>query len=121
MEAVDLKTRIDDLNRLVLEGKIMDAFERYYAENVVMQENEQEPTVGKAANRAREKQFLDSLVDFRGAEVKSVAVDEERDVTMVEWFYDYTHREWGQRTYQQVSVQRWEDGQIVHERFYYGS
>ena len=121
MEAVDLKARIDDLNRLVLEGKIMEAFEQYYAEDVVMQENELEPTVGKTANRSREQQFLDDLVAFRGAEVKSAAVDEERGVTMVEWFYDYTHREWGERTYHQVSVQRWEDGQIVHERFYYGS
>lgn len=121
METVDLKASIEDLNRLVLEGEIMEAFEQYYAEDVVMQENELEPTVGKAANRAREEQFLNDVLAFRGAEVKSVAVDEERGRTMVEWFYDYTHRAWGERTYHQVSVQDWRDGQIVRERFYYGN
>ena len=117
----DLRACIEDLNRLVLEGRILEAFETYYAEEVVMQENELPPTVGKAANRAREQQFLDDLIAFRGAEVKAVAVDRARGVTFVEWFYDYTHREWGERTYHQVSVQRWKEGQIVHERFYYGS
>ena len=84
-----------------------------------MQENEQPPTVGKDANREREKRFLANVTEFRGAEVKAVAVGD--NVTMVEWFFDYTHKEWGKKTYHQVAVQRWKDGKIVHERFYYGS
>jgi len=40
---------------------------------------------------------------------------------MVEWFFDYTHKDWGRRAYHQVSVQRWKNGKIVNERFYYGS
>ena len=82
---------------------------------------QQKVIITPVGRRASHPQFLDDLVDFRGAEVKSVAVDAERGVTMVEWFYDYTHRAWGERRYQQVSVQRWEDGQIVYEQFYYGS
>lgn len=115
----DLKARVEGLNRMVKEGKILEAIDKYYAENVVMQENEQPATKGKAANRAREEEFLANVVEFRGAEVKAVAVGD--NVTMVEWFYDYTHKEWGKRVYHQVAVQRWENGQIVHERFYYGS
>ncbi len=117
--AIDLKARVEDLNRMILEGQILEAIDKHYADDVVMQENEQPPTVGKAANRAREAEFLANLVEFRGAEVKAVTVGE--GVTMVEWFFDYTHAAWGDRTYHQVSVQHWEDGQIIHERFYYGS
>jgi hypothetical protein len=40
-------------------------------------------------------------------------------VTMVEWKFDYTHEDWGVRDYKQVSVQEWEDGKIVKEKFYY--
>ena len=116
---LDLKARIEDLNQMVLEGQVLEAFDKYYADGVVMQENELPPTIGKVANRAREEAFMANLVEFRGAEVKAVTVGD--GVTMVEWFYDYTHAAWGERTYHQVSVQRWEDGQIVHERFYYGS
>ena len=44
----------NDLVHLVTSGKLMDAFEKYYDEGVVMQENRKEPMVGKDANRARE-------------------------------------------------------------------
>ncbi len=113
------KELVEDLNSMILKGQIMEAFEKHYHEDVVMQENEQTPTIGKAANREREKQFLVDLVEFRGAEVKAVAVGD--NVSMVEWFFDYTHKEWGKKTYHQVAVQRWKDGKIVQERFYYGS
>jgi hypothetical protein len=116
---MNLRESVNDLNSMILKGQIVEAFEKYYDDNIVMQENEQPPTIGKEANREREKQFLANLVEFRGAEVKAVAVGE--DVTMVEWFYDYTHKEWGKVTHDQVSVQHWKDGRIVHERFYYGS
>jgi SnoaL-like polyketide cyclase. len=115
---MNLKNSIEDLNSMTLKGQILEAFEKYYADDVVMQENEQPPTVGKDTNREREKEFLANVTEFRGAEVKAVAVGD--DVTMVEWFFDYTHKEWGKKTYHQVAVQRWKDGKIVHERFYYG-
>ena len=114
-----LRELVEDLNSMILEGRALEAFEKYYAEDVVMQENELPPTIGKAANREREKEFFSNLVELRGADVKAVAVGD--GVTMVEWFFDYTHKEWGRRTYHQVAVQRWKDGKIVHERFYYGS
>ncbi len=114
-----LKKSVEDLNTMVLKGQILEAFEKYYADDVVMQENEQPPTAGKDANREREKQFLANLAEFRGAEVKAVTVGD--NITMVEWFYDYTHKEWGKITHHQVAVQRWKDGKIIHERFYYGS
>ncbi len=116
---MNLKESVAELNSLILDGRALEAFEKYYAEDVVMQENELPPTVGKDANRKRENEFFSNLVEFRGAEVKAVAVGD--GVTMVEWYFDYTHKEWGKRTYHQVAVQRWEDGKIIHERFYYGS
>lgn len=119
LTASELRANIDELNQSILENRMMEGFDRFYADNVVQQENEQEPVVGKEANRTRELEWLDNVTEFRGAEVKSVAVDEENQITMVEWFLDYTHREWGDVTTHQVSRQQWDGGQIVHERFYY--
>ena len=116
---MSLKELVEDLNSMILKGQILEAFEKYYGDDVVMQENEHPPTVGKDSNIEREKQFLANVTEFRGAEVKAVAVGD--NVTMVEWFVDYTHKEWGKKTYHQVGVQRWKDGKIIHERFYYGS
>ena len=114
-----LLEKITHLNNLVLQVKAMEAFELYYDENVSMQENETEPTVGKEANRQREIEFFSNVTEFRGAEVLNVGVNE--NVTMVEWRYDYTHKDWGPRNYKQVSVQVWANGKIVSEKFYYAS
>lgn len=117
--STDLKVTFEDIKNKVLQGKAMDVFEQYYADDVVMQENDNPPTVGKVANRQRELEFFSKLTEFRGAEVKSVAYGD--DVIISEWFLDYTHADWGKRTYDQVSVQKWKDGKVVYERFYYAS
>jgi len=116
---LDLKATFEDIKTLVLQGKAMEAFEKYYGEDVVMQENETPATTSKAANRQRELEFFSKVVEFRSAEVKSVAYGD--DVIISEWFVDYTHADWGKVTHDQVSVQKWKDGKVVHERFYYGS
>jgi hypothetical protein len=118
MSQSDLVNKVNDLNKLILEGKAMDGFEKYYDETVSMQENDAPPMVGKSANREREIQFFGSITEFRGAKVLSVAA--AADKTYVEWFFDYTHKDWGKRTYHQVAVQTWRDGKIVNEKFYYG-
>lgn len=115
----DLKANFEDIKSLVLQGKAMEAFEKYYAEDVVMQENETPATVGKAANRDRELDFFDQVTEFRGMELKAVAYGE--DLIISEWFVDYTHAEWGKVTHDQVSVSRWKDGKIVHDRYYYAT
>jgi hypothetical protein len=111
--------KITDLNTLVLQGRTMEAFETYYHEDVVMQENQLEPTIGKAANRSREEAFLAAVTEFRKGVPLHVTVGE--NVTAVVWQYDYTHKDWGARNYTQVSVQQWKDGQIIHEQFFYAN
>jgi hypothetical protein len=114
-----LKEKINELNTLVLSGKAMDAFEKFYHPDVVMQENETNPTVSKEANRKREVEFFNNITEFRGAAVKGVAFGE--DISTVIWQYDYTHKEWGVRNYTQVSVQHWKDGLIIKEQFFYAN
>ena len=105
------------LNEAVLSGKAMEAFEQYYADDVVMQENSDEPRVGKDVNRKAEIEFFSSLEAFHDGKVLSRAVN--GDVTFSEWFTDITFKN-GQRVKgAQVAVRRWKDGKIVHERFYY--
>lgn len=114
-----IKQKLLDLNDLVLSGKALDAFEKYYHPNVEMQENENPPTKGKSENRKREIEFFQSIVEFRSATPLKITVGDS--VTMVEWHYDYVHKDWGARNYTQVSVQEWQDGLIIREKFYYNA
>lgn len=114
-----LLEKIDDLNDLVLQGRALDAFEKYYHDDVIMQENENPPTIGKEANRKRENEFFSSITEFRSAKPLKITVG--KNISMVQWKYDYTHKDWGVRNYTQVSVQEWEDGKIIKEQFFYGN
>ena len=113
-----IEQKIKELNELVLSGNMMEAFEKFYHEDVQMQENTSPPTAGKTANRKRELEFLSNITEFRNASVEGVAAD--GNLSFVIWQYDYTHKEWGERNYRQVSVQQWEDGKIIKEQFFYG-
>jgi len=105
------------LNQAILSGKALEAFEQYYAEDVVMQENSDEPRRGKDVNRKAEVEFFSSLASFNDGKLVSSAVN--GDVTFGEWFMDVTFKGGQNAKLSQVAVRRWKDGKIVHERFYY--
>ena len=102
----DLRTNVDQLNQMILEGKILDAFDKFYADDVVMQDNNYPAREGKTLNRQYEEAFVGGLTEFRG---------------VTEWWFDYTHKDYGTRNYRQLAVQRWKNGQIVEEKFYYNN
>ncbi len=112
-----LRAKVDDLNAKILEGKILEAFDQYYAEDVVMEEDDVRRE-GFEANREYEEQFVNGLTEFRAAEIKSIAVNEEDGVAFIEWYMDFTLEGVGDVEQQQTAVQYWEDGKIVHEKFY---
>jgi hypothetical protein len=115
----NISQKLNDLNNLVISGKLLEAFDRYYDDNVSMQENANAPVVGKKENYQREVEFLGNISEFRKAAVVDLAIGD--NVSYVTWQYDYTHKEWGVRNYTQVSVQHWKDGRIVREQFFYGN
>ncbi len=115
----DLRTLVDALNQKILEGKILEAFEEYYADDVVMQDNDYPARVGKEVNRQYEEAFVNGLTEFRGAKVVNTIISD--GIAVVEWWMDFTHKDYGVRNYTQVAVQRWKNGKIVEEKFYYNN
>lgn len=114
----DLNTRDQELNEMILQGEILEAFEKFYADDIVMEEGD-DRRVGKDENREYEKQFVNSLQEFHSAEIKARAVDEENNVTFSEWDNEMTLEGVGRVEQKQVSVRTWnEDGQITNEKFY---
>jgi len=109
-------TRLEtELNDMILEGRILEAFEKFYADDCVLQDGA-DVIDGKPANLERETMFVEGLTDLRAVKLHDVAIG--HDVTMSTWHFDYTHAEWGSNTYDQVAVRKWRNGQIVDERFY---
>lgn len=114
------KEKAVDIYKQLGEGKLLDAFDQYYADNVVMTEP-RGTREGKKACRDYEIQFLESIQEFHSLDVKSVASDETNKTTFVQSVMDVTFKDGNRAQFDQVAVQKWEGDQIVYEEFYYES
>jgi ketosteroid isomerase-like protein len=107
----------DELNQMILSGQLLDAFDRFYADDVVMQENALPPMVGKAANRAREEHFAGIVVERHEVSLRGVAAS--GDTTFSVWVIDATYKGGPRVRQEQVAVRTWRDGKIVREQFFH--
>lgn len=110
---------VTNMYQLINNGKTMDAFEKYYHPNVIMEEVGEEPRNGKDANRDYEINFGKMIKEFHGAGVLAITANEDAHKTMVESWMDFTLRTNVRIKSQQVAVQTWAGDQIVHESFYH--
>ena len=113
---MSIKSDVLALITLVENGKMLDAMTAYYAENVAMQENVAAPTVGFVENYAREAEFYGSLEALK---FKLVSVVVEGDRAVINWVFDYTTADGKQYRMDEIAVQTWRNGKIVHERYIY--
>src|SRR5262245_8731186 len=84
----DIRENEADLNQLILSGKALEGFDKYYAEDVVMQEGLAAPSEGKVINRQREQAFLAAIAAVHAVELKASAVAGDRSYS--EWVSDVT-------------------------------
>lgn len=113
MTTLELDTQ---LNRLIVEGKSVDAFEKFYDENVVAQENDEPERHGRAAWIQARAQMEKSLKKFNARVLSNAA---NGDVSFSEWAFDMELEGMGAMKMNQVAVRRWKNGRIVRERFYH--
>ena len=115
-----LKNNVEKLNTLIKEGKIMEAFEKYYGENVIIQVNGNPPIIGKEQNRKREMIFLQEIEKLNSAEIKSVTFGGTDDnVSMTERAINIENKEGIKKIIYRVNVQHWRDDKIINEKLYF--
>ncbi len=111
--------RIKDMYDMIQGGRMIDAFEKYYHEDVVMVEATGEVREGKATNREFELNWLSSVQEVHGAGVTAITSNEDTGQTAVETWMDITFKDGNRMKMEEVAVQKWEGELIIHERFYY--
>ena len=111
--------KVKDMYAMTGQGQMLEAFEKYYHEDVTMVEATGEERKGKNANREFEKQWLSSLKEMHGGGVTGFTSNEDEGITMVETWMDATFQDGNRMKMQEVCVQKWQGDQIIHERFYY--
>ena len=114
----NLARRVADLQRHIAEGRILQAMAEFYGPELVMQENQQPPCVGLAANLERERAFVAAVREWKGSRVLASAI--AGDTSFVESELHFVLQDGTEVRQAQVSRARWRDGRIVDERFYHG-
>lgn len=117
MSTANLQQRLNDLFGYIRQGKIIEAMNEFYDKDTVMQENTNPPTMGLGANIEREKQFMSGVKELTGFTITASGVGD--NVTFYESTSDFVTTSGTPAHIEQVSVAKWKNGKIVHERFYY--
>lgn len=113
------KERVTAMYDMINQGQMMEAFEKYYHEDVVMIECTGDVREGKATSREFEKNFMSSIKDVHGGGATAITSDEDAGVTMVETWMDVTFADGNRMKLEQIARQKWQGDQIIEERFYY--
>lgn len=118
----EIKANVEDINQMVLAGKSLEAFEKYYGENVTMVQASGETFQGKAACLVMEENWAKNVTEFRGAKCLNYTVAESQapyvDVTVVAvWYLDFSTKDYT-FTGTQMSVTNWKDGKVYYEMFF---
>lgn len=113
MDTLELDTQ---LNRMIIEGKSVDAFEKFYDENVVAQENDEPERHGRVHWMRARQQMEKALKKFNARVLSNGA---NADVSFSEWEFDMELDGMGAIQRAQVAVRRWKNGRVVRERFYH--
>lgn len=101
---------------------ILDAVETYYADDVTIVEANGETFRGKQTQKERIVEWQKGVEAIHSSEVTAIAAHETAPgtgVVFAESAMDATFVGAGRMPFEEVAVQRWEDGKVVHERFYY--
>ena len=108
-----------DIYNMLATGKLFEAFDKYYHNDVEVVEANGDTRKGKDQNRKFQEEFMGMIKEIHGMGVKSVTSNEKEATTMVESWMDVTYKN-GKRLFsEEVAVQKWEGDQIIYERFYY--
>jgi hypothetical protein len=115
---VNLQDNVGALNALITSDNTLKAMELYYDKNVSMQENEDAPRVGKLLCIDHEKKNLDNVKSFK-LDILNQAIDVQNQVVFSEYYIEFETLQGMKLSMREVSVQHWENGKIVREKFYY--
>ena len=117
-----LLERAQHLQELAHGPTILEAVDTYYADDVEIVEATGETATGRETQKDRIREWMRTVKANHGGGVQALAAHETAPgtgVVFVETSDDLEFTDGSRFTMDEVAVQRWEDGKVVHERFYY--
>lgn len=115
---MDIRSNFDALTKLMESGDKERYWQEYYSENIVRRLTGLRPLVGREACRRQVQEFIDGLTSTPQIESKTVAFDDENQISMYEFNFEFIYKAWGHIRQSQIHVQRWRSDRIFEETIY---
>lgn len=110
------RARVEAFLKMIREGAFLESIEAFYAEDMIAQENEEPPRVGRLAQIENERAAL-ARVRFERSVAESFLVDGDR--VAIHWTFEM-RTPTGQRIrMSEIAYQLWRGDRIVEERYFY--
>jgi len=106
------------LFKMIEEGKLLEALDIYYHKDVLIISDDGTERKGLEQAKAYDENFLKEIVEVIGGEVYTITSDEERGITMVEFWIHLKFKNGNKKTIKEVAVQYWEGDYVIKENFY---
>ena len=107
---------VKQLIAMAVDGKFLEAIEKFYSDGASMQENNGPPRVGLTALLENERRALTYMSQLRTTAVSQVV---EGDRAAINWIFEFTDPQGNRRRLEEIAYQLWREGKIVEERFFY--
>ena len=109
--------QLNHLIELVKQNKAIEAYKKFYHDDVVVQEANFPPRIGLAASIDHVSQGKDSTKEIHEVSTPKILVD--GDHSIIEWHAEWTITNGTRIRVEEVALQTWRDDKICHERFFY--
>lgn len=106
-----------DLKEMLGKGQFLEAMDKYLADDVVLQEANNEPKVGKDVAIAAEKELLATVTEFGGYDIKHYAIN--GNTSYYEAVMEFTTNDGTSHRFEQINRTIWRDGKIINERYFH--
>ncbi len=123
---MNLRDRVQELLEFQkINPTVEEIYERFYDENVVVQENLQAPRIGRALSIDRQKQMNANVQELHDFKIGAVLVDGFSEAhpldghSVIEMHLEITTVDGYRIHIQELGLQTWREGRIVHERYFY--
>ncbi|MFD2551264.1 hypothetical protein ACFSQP_05490 [Bizionia sediminis] len=112
-----IETALMDLKTLLGKGQFMEAMHKYLADDVVLQEANQTPKVGKETCLIAEEALLDTVTEFIRYDIFDYAIN--GDTSFYEAIMEFKTNDGKHHKFEQVNRTKWRDGKIINERYFH--
>ncbi len=107
---------VEDFIATIERGEFLGALSKFYAEDMIAQENNLPPRIGRAVQTANEEAALKRM-RFDSIKVVSYLVDGDR--VAINYLFEMTTVQGDRVRMDEIAYQLWRGDQIVNERYYF--